>query len=164
MTPLKDRISIFKDGARRCIEEDGHAFPMFAYMKDSVIEIATAEFSGAGDKDRFADFTVEAIRKRGLREYVTVTEAWILAAPAGVAEEQRRRYGSLEHAPGREEAVIIAHCTPTSETMYFAKIDRSGGTPTLGDWEATERRIAALGIADRGCRFMGLFARAAGDN
>ena len=164
MTTLKDRISIFTDGARRCIETNGCAFPMFAYMKNNKIEITTADFRGSDDKDRFADFMVDSIRRCGLKEYVTVTEAWILKADIKVAEEQRRLHGSLQHVPGREEAVIVVHCTPTTETMYVAKIDRSSGTPVLGEWELNERKIAALGIADQGCRFMGLFAKAAGES
>jgi hypothetical protein len=164
-TNLKESIPAFQNGAQRCLAKDGHVLPVFAYLHDGVINIAATTFGGTHDKDAFADRIVEAIREHDLREYVTVTEAWVLAsADQKQADDQLKMYGSLKHAPGREEAVIIQHCTPTAETFYMAKISRDGATPTLESWQSHEREVPALGILDRGCRLMGLFARASGNN
>jgi hypothetical protein len=164
MTILKDKISVFQDGARHCLDKDGYVCPMFAYADGADIKIATAHLRGSEDKDRFADFMVSVIREHGVKEYLTVTEAWILAADAKTADEQYQKYGSLKDVPGREEAIVIAYFTPTTAVTSVAKIDRSSGKPVLCDWQSSERKVAALDIAESGCRFMGLFAKAARDN
>jgi hypothetical protein len=164
MKTLKDKIAVFQNGARFCLDRDGYVCPVFAFAAGDDIKIVETRFSGGDDKDRFADHMVNVIREFGVREYLTVTEAWILAADAKTAEEQLQKHGSLKDAPGREEAVVISYCTPTTNVMCVAKIDRSSGRPVLGAWQSSERRVNAMDLTEGRCRFMGLFAKAAGDN
>jgi hypothetical protein len=164
MKTLKDKIAVFQRGARQCFETDGHVCPVFAYAAGGEIKIVATQFSGAEDKDQFAKFMVDVIREEGVMEYLTVVEAWIASqGDVNAAEAQGETYKSLSDMPGREEAVVIVYCTPTTETTCIAKIDRSGGAAVLGEWASSERTVKAMGVADGGGRFVGLFARAAGN-
>ncbi|HEY2147254.1 MAG TPA: hypothetical protein VGH32_04910, partial [Pirellulales bacterium] len=104
------------------------------------------------DKDLAAGLLREVFKKFHVTRYVSFDECWMLVAGRDEAElEHLRHIGSLEHVPGRQEAIFFSAEDRNGQMTARRLITRNeDGKPSLGPLEFDEN----VGISEG--RFVGM--------
>jgi len=100
--------------------------------------IANADAS----KDQFAAALRELVDRLKAVAFLFVSETWYLTSPSREeVEKARAKYGSLEHAPGRKEGVLVTleHIRRPGTTTWMAEIvENADGRRVLAPFEKTD--------------------------
>ena len=160
MTPVKDSLVVFLEGAKVNFKMYGFITPVFGCNIDGEPMIMPIIFRKPADKENFRQKILDMISVNKLKEFVFVSEAWTAVSKKedmSDIQEWMTENGSLEGHPNREEIVSVLYCSATEEIQYTSRIIR-GKIAILSEWQV-DKRSGQFEISELGTRFQGLFAK-----
>ena len=113
---INKKIKVFQNCARINFERDGHlSAVLIAEYLNSEINVFSADFNSAEDKEKFSNFIKNQITEKQLVEYIFVAEAWM---------SLYEKDGSFVK---KIEAVTMTYCSKflPYETGFYSEIERS---------------------------------------
>jgi hypothetical protein len=147
----------FMKAARENFERSGFLVPVvFVFLSAEKVMLLTPDslkipFDDSRGKDLFAAIVREACMRFKAVAVLQIFEAWHAGAEA---LEWAKTHDSLEHCPGRKEALFatLEHATLAGSMGWTAEIRREGPKPTTDEFQAMPPNMKSEG------RFVGFLS------
>lgn len=137
---LEEMIESYKAMAANVFNQSKFHAPIYIMNVNGELQIMMCDWGCQEDKQKTVDKIKDMIKVGKLKEYIFVSESWIVTLDAkkdlrsGV-REYLQDHGSFADHPKRTEALFLQYSSPNKEQTFKADINRTDNDVTLSDWE-----------------------------